>query len=241
MALSQSKQNKDVDLIDTRASLYYGKYNYRARFYCPGINLAWYCDSVEDVDLRAKKFSKSRLKTADIDGVKKFVKWKLDQPNTFKGKSKQGVIRIEGNIAAVFSNDLTLLKTLNSLGYQVDYTKVDDNIVEGVKLFKEEPKHKYRIYLKSKRITDDFHNKLKGFVDRYKNTDNKMIPSPSLRQWLNITHDTNTPSWSINNWRLQYCSSHFFLDYDEESSLTLFMLMFPSWVNRKFKLEKRPE
>lgn len=241
MALSQSKQNKDVDLIDKRSSLYYGKYNYRARFYCSGINLAWYCDTVEDVDLRAKKVGKARTKHTDIDGVKKFIKWKLDQPNAFKGKNKQGVIRIEGNVAAVFSNDLSLLKTLDSLGYKVDYTQVEDNIIEGVKFFKEEPKFKRRIYLKSKRVKDDFHQKLKEFVKRYKDTDNRMVPSPSLQQWLNITKDTNQPAWFTSNWRLQYCSSHFFLDFNEDSSETMFSLMFPGWTNRRFKLEKHPE
>jgi hypothetical protein len=232
------KRSDGIDLIDTRASLYYNKYRYRARFYCTGITICWFCKNDKDVDERAKKH-KSRWAQADLASVKQFLAWKNNNITT--GKSKTATVRIEGNIASVFSNDLDLLKTLEGLGSNVDYTEVDSSIPEGVKYFTRDPDYKYRIYLKSKRVKGDFHEKLKNFVDRYKDTDNKMIPSPSLKMWLNIRKDPNGTRWTSNNWRLEFCSSHFFLDYNEESSLTLFMIMFQDSVSRKFKLEKRPD
>lgn len=233
------KRSDGIDLIDNRSSLYYNKYRYRARVYCQGITLCWWCNTEEEIDERVAKH-KTRWKHVDLEGVKKYLAWKnINVPK--KTKDRKITVRIEGNVAAMFSNDLDLLKTLDSLGLNVDYTEVDDSIPDGTKYFKNEPNYKYRIYLKSKRVKDDFHQKLKDFVSRYKDTDNKMMPSPSLRQWLNIKADNKISIWGSNNWRLQYCSSHFFLDYNEESSLTLFSLVFQGSISRKFKLEKRPE
>lgn len=233
------KRNDGIGFIDSRSSLYYNKYRYRARVYCQGINLCWFCDTDAEMDERVKQH-KVRWKHADLDGIKKYLAWKnVNAPK--KTKDKKVTVRIEGNVASMFSNDLNLLKTLDSLGLQVDYTEVDDTIPEGVKYFKNEPDYKYRIYLKSKRVKDDFHQKLKEFVDRYKDTDSKMVPSPSLRQWLRIKPDKHASMWGGANWRLQYSSSHFFLNYNEESSLTLFSLIFQGEISRKFKLEKRPE
>ena len=233
------KRSDGIDLIDHRSGLYYNKYKYRARVHCQGITLCYWCNTDDEVDERISKH-KVRWKHTDIDGVKRFLAWKnLNTPK--KIKDKKITVRIEGNVAAIFSNDLDLLKTLDTLELNVDYTEVDDTIPNGIKYFKNEPDYKYRIYLKSKRVKDDFHQKLKEFVTKYKDTDNKFVPSPSLRQWLNIKTDNKMSMWGSNNWRLQYCSSHFFLDYNEESSLTLFSLIFQGSISRKFKLEKRPE
>ena len=236
----QQKRSDGIDLIDHRGSLYYNKYQYRARVHCAGISLCWFCDDEKDVDERYNKH-KARWKDANLESVKKFLAWKnLNTPAKVRAKDKKMTLRIEGGTAAVFSNDLALLKTLDSLGLNVDYTEVDDTIPNGIKYFKNEPEYKYRIYLKSKRVKDDFHQKLKEFVDRYKDTDSKMVASPSLRQWLRIKADKSN-IWGGNNWRIQYCSSHYFLDYNEESSLTLFSLMFQGMISRKFKLEKQPD
>lgn len=236
LRLSQ-KRSDGIDLIDNRGSLYYNKYHYRARLHCSGIALCWFCDEPAEVDARINKH-KARWKHADADTVKKFIEWKNTKVG--KGKNKVATIRVEGNTASVFSNDLSLLKELDSIGHNVDYTEVNNDIPSGTKYFKNEPEYKRRIYLKSKRVKDDFREKLGEFVQRYRDTDNKMVPSPSLHQWLRMTKDTSQPSWYNNNWRLQYCSSHYFLDFNEDSSETLFSLMFPGWTNRRFKLEKQP-
>ena len=66
-----------------------------------------------------------------------------------------------------------------------------------------------------------------------------MKPSKALARWLiDYQNGSTFTGWS---WRLQYVSSHFYFDYDDESTLTLFMLMFSDVVHRRYKLEKRPE
>ena len=153
---------------------------------------------------------------------------------------KTATVRIEGEIASVFSNDLTLLKTLEVMGCPVDYTEVDDTIISGIKYFIREPKHKFRIYLKTKRVNDDFRTKLQNFIKRYENTDTIIVPSGSLANWLKEDSNYVRGSWSYH-WNKQYTSSNYFIDYDDESTITLFSLMFSGLISKSYKLEKRPD
>ncbi len=231
------KRSDGIEFIDQRAGLYYTKYRYRARFYCKGVTLCWFCKNESDVKERAAKHKK-RWQNADIPTVVNFLKWKLEQEQ-FKGPNRKATVRIEGDVAAAFSNNLDLLKTLENLGAVVDYTEVDNSVPEGIKYFVKEPKFKYRFYLKSKRVPDDFSEKLSGFFKRYEGTTIKMSPSPALTSWLIPSNSTQMVGWY--NWKKRYCCSNFFVDYDDESTLTLFMLMFDGMISRRFKLEKRPD
>jgi hypothetical protein len=205
MALSQlpTKRIDGIDFIDQRASLYYNKFKYRARFHCKGI----------------------------LD----FYNWKVATK-----KDKTATVRIEGEIASVFSNDLDLLKTLELIGCHVDYTEVDDTIIAGIKYFVRDPKFKYRIYFKSKRVNEDFRTKLQNFIERYKDTDTVIVPSGSLTSWLKDDSNYVRGSWSYH-WNKCYTSSNYFIDYNDESTLTLFSLMFSGMISKTYKLEKRPD
>ena len=231
MALSKLAQIRSdgVEYIDHRPSLYYGKYLYRARYYCEGITMLWFRDTDEEID--KAQTSNRKWKQANIPAIKAFLAWKK-----LNNDKKILTIRMEGQIASVFSNDLNLLKTLDRLGATVDYTVVDESIPEGTKYFVKEPKHKYRLHLKSKRVSEDFPSKIKDFVERYKDTDTVITPSRGLRDWYNPNR--KSPSWS---WKTRYCSSHYYLDYNDESVMTLFMLCFDGMVHRRYKLEKRPD
>jgi hypothetical protein len=227
------KRNDGVEYIDHR-SLYYNKYRYRARLYCTGIYLAMWNLSLDDIEKKVKS-NKHRLKDASAYKIKNFIDWKNTQP---KGNNKINTVRIEGNVASIFSNDLNSFKSLENLGCPIDYTEIGDNIPIGTKYFVKEPKYKYRFYLKSKRVHEDFRTRLALLFDRYKDTETKIFASPSLKQWLEI--DTSFNSWSF--WKHNYCSSHFFIDYNDESFITLFALSFDqNMISAKYKLEKRPE
>lgn len=236
MALLKLPQTRSdgIQYIDHR-SLYYNKYRYRARFHCLGIYLATWNLTKKDLESRISN-NKYKFKNANASIIKKFIDWKNTQ---VKGKDRINIIRLENNTASVFSNDLNNLKTLESLGCVIEYTEIDDNIPVGIKYFVNEPKYKHRIYLKSKRVSEDFITKLKNMFDRYKGTETKIVPSESLQNWLN---DRGTPSlggWLA--WKRSYCSSHFFIDYNDESFITIFALTFDSMISKKYKLEKRPE
>jgi hypothetical protein len=236
MALSQltTKRNDGIDFIDQRSSLYYNKFKYRARFYCKGITLAWFNYTEEEIIDKIEKF-KNRFVGANSKHIMEFYNWKVATK-----KNKSATVRIEGEIASVFSNDLDLLKTLESIGCPVDYTEVDDTIIVGIKHFIREPKYKHRMYLKSKRVNEDFRAKLQNFIERYKDTNTVIVPSGSLTNWLKEDSKYVRGSWSYS-WNKCYTSANFFIDYNDESTLTLFSLMFSGMISKSYKLEKRPD
>ena len=235
MALSQlpTKRDDGIEFIDQRSSLYYNKFKYRARFYCKGITLAWFHYTEEEIIDKIKRY-KDRFAGANSKHILDFYNWKM----TAK-KDKSATVRIEGPVASVFSNDLDLLKTLEVIGCPVDYTEVDDTIIAGIKYFVREPKHKFRIYFKSKRVNDDFRDKLQNFIKRYENTDTVIVPSGSLTRWLSDDSNYVRGSWSYH-WNKCYTSSNYFIDYNDESIITLFSLMFSGMISKTYKLEKRP-
>ena len=230
MALSKlpQKRNDGVSFIDHRNGLYYSKYQYRARVYIPGITVIWWCDTEDEIRNRIKS-NKARWKHCDVEQCVNFLKWKTDLP----AKDKSFSIRIEGNVAAVFSNNLAFLTDLETKGFDIDITEVDSTIPEGIKYFKEEPKYKYRLYFKSRRVSDDLYKKVRSFIDRYKGTDTVIVPSRALSSWLK-----DNPKYG---WKHHFSSSHYFINYNDESVLTLFMLMFDGMVSKKYKLEKQPD
>lgn len=241
---SQNSVTAGIDLIDHRSTLYYSKYNYRARLTVPGLNRTYYTKTfIHYLKLleRIKKGNpigriQQEIDLIDLDSIERYIDWRNTNA---KGSKKSAMIRVEGNTAGVFSNDLQLLKTLEFIApgiATVDYTEIDQSIPHGVKYYVKKPKHNYRVYLKSKRVDDNWKESMNRFIDRYKGTDTVIVPSDAFRYWLDPNKQKHSFYW-INN----YCSSHYFIDFDDESTDTLFALMFGNMVNKRFKLEKRPD
>jgi hypothetical protein len=235
-----NKVTTGVDLVDHRSTLYYGKYQFRARLTLDGLNRTYFAKNFLEyekvIDRNKKKTSGKRrieLDKIDMAAIERYINWR----NTNKD-NKTAMIRVEGNTAGVFSNDLQLLKTLEQIspGTTVDYTEVDQSIPQGTKYYVKQPKHNYRVYLKSKRVSDEWKKSLSRFFDRYKDSDTVVVPSNALDWWLKPDKPTNTWYWNTN-----YCSSHYYIDFDEQSTDTLFALMFGDMISKRLKLEKRPD
>jgi hypothetical protein len=231
-SLMSSAKLPGIDLIDYRDILYYGKYRYRARVTMPG--LAWIhgCDTMLDylkrLDNNRKYYDPSRIAAIDLDDIESFIDWRNINAKT----NKTCTIRVESNTAGVFSNDLALLQTLRNLTTIVDISEIIDIAPTGIKTFVKQPKHNYRVYLKSKRVKDTFKDELSEFINRYKNTKTVIVPSDALRQWL---------KGHYKSWRINYCSAHYYIEFNEESTNTLLSMMFGDMIKRRFKLEKRQE
>jgi len=251
MALSKLPKNSKIDKVDHRCTLYYGKYNYRARFSLEGLQSTYYAkDFLGFLGVIARRKESIRnvasgrynimhhtrvlneIESIDLDAIERFIDWR--NRNT-KGKDKQAMLRVEGKVAGVFSNDLQLLTTLENLtpGLVVDYTEIDQSIPQGVKYYVNKPKHNYRVYLRSKRVDEKIKEDLSRFVDRYKNTETVIVPSNAFKLWLNPIQN----KWL---WNTNYLSSHYYLDFDQESTDTLFSLMFGNLIGKRYKLEKQP-
>lgn len=239
-----------VDTIEQRNTLYYNKYRYRARLQLVGLNRTWYARNMTEFVERLEHLKKDAvnlwtrpyyavhtkdLKEIDLYAIEKYINWRNTYFTPIDKIDKKVLVRIEYNIASVFSNDLSVLKTLESIlgPGSVTYTEVDTCVPNGYKYFKNEPKHKYRVYLKTKyNIDEKFREDLIKLFDRYKNTNTVLVPSLALRKWLRPDK---------HKWTQRHCSSHFFIDYDEESTNTLLGIMIGDMISKRFTLQKEPD
>lgn len=240
MALLKSVSNvPGIDFYDYRDSQYYNKYEYRARFNLRGIRYTWYVKNHAELDHKinnSKGYYGIRKEDKEIvndnlSALKAFITWRNDRKT-----DKLAMIRIEGNTIAAFSNDLNLLKTLENIDSKVvvDYTQVQCNAFIGVKSFVAEPKHNYRVYLKSKRVTTEFAKDLHELLSRSKD----LYPSDALRYWLVNSQNYSHPSYS---WRYRWSSASHFIDYDDVSTISYLLLIHGDMMGKRYKLEKRAE
>ena len=220
--------------IDNRETLYYGKYRYRARLKLYGLNRTYNAKSILDVIERIRKYSRLKDDEIDVDSLERFIQWRNKYASLDNISEKQAMIRIESMTAGVFSNDLELLQTLEFIAGadSVDYTEVDTSVPTGIKYFVKKPQYNYRLYLKSKRVNEKFVSELSRFIDRYKDTDTVIVPSEALTKWL---------KGNVKHWLYRYCSGHYYIEYNDESTHSLMGLMFGDMIRCRFKLEKRPD
>lgn len=238
MGLLKSVDNvPGVDYYEYRDSSYYNKYEYRLRATVPGVRYTWWCKTPDDLDKKIEGKSKNygtirsehKQEVKDnAPALKTVIKWQKDK------KANNVGIRIEYNTVAFFSNDLTILqKIATELGtiYKVDVTQSQTSQYAGIKHFVNEPKHKYRVYLKSKRVEDNFHVELRDMFKRLPS----LHPSPALKRWMY----NDGKRYGI--WYFRWASSAHFIDYDDESTLSYLALMHGDMLGKKYKLEKRPD
>lgn len=237
MGLLKSANNvQGVDLIDYRDQLYYNKYEYRARVNVPGLRRGYY-NSPDEFEERfntnklwgiPNKEERQLIKDHMPD-IKACLQFREDHK-----KDKSITIRMEGNVMAVFHNDLDFLhKQFDGIvGATVDYTQVETQGFAGIKTFVNEPKHKYRVYFRSKRVPENFRESVLKTLEANKN----LRPGPSFKQWLTQKAPSGWRSWYHN-----YLSANYFIDYNEESYLSYFALVHGEHLGKKYKLEKRPD
>jgi uncharacterized protein YeaO (DUF488 family) len=239
MGLLKSVDNvPGINFYDYRDDNYYNKYEFRMRVKVPCVRYTWYCKKPEDLDTKIQgrfkgygNIRKSDLQTV-IDNLAALKAIIIIQ--TTRKKHNDLGVRIESGTVAIFSNDLSVLHDLAPLigtQYSYDYTQVQTSQYAGVKHFVEEPKHKYRVYLRSKRVEDNFHVELTSMLARQK----ELYPSNALKEWLK----RDPKRWGI--WSFRYLSSAHFIDYDDESTLSYLALMHGEVLGKKYKLEKRPD
>lgn len=233
MGLLKSVDNvPGINFYEFRDQDYYGKYVYRARLSVLGVRHLMFSSDEAELAQRAKDkqygryYTKAdKLKVIDnLPILSKLLEWKIKSK-----KDKKATVRGEHNTFAAFSNDLVYLQTLQSIDpdLEIDYTEVQRSEYEGVKQFVKEPPHKFRVYLKSRRVKEEFPKEIKELFDRL----DGLHPSPALLTWLTRQH----------SWSYRWSSASYFIDYDDESTLSYLALMHGDMLGKKYKLEKRPE
>lgn len=234
--LKSTDSTPGIDYHEYRDNQYYGKYEYRLRINIGNTSIMYvgWCKNVAELEALVSDSTNNRWPyipkaqqpdiLSNLDTLKTLITFK-----TKHKKTKDALIRVEYNTAGVYSNDLALLKQLEiDLGtkYTYDYTQVQAAVYAGVKYFVHEPKHKYRIYLKSKKTTMEFRKNFKDMIARMPS----LYPSSALSVWLSRT----TSSWP-------WSSAMHYIDYDDEATLSYLSLMHDGVFGKRYKLEKRPD
>jgi hypothetical protein len=230
-----------IDFYEYRDQLYYNKYEYRARFTLVGVRYTWYIkddiqELVDRLDAPAIGLNYHRINyerdevRENLPKLEAFIKWRNDTK-----KKKTSSIRIEHNTVAVFSNDLNDLKDIENAisDIVVDYTQTQLSNFIGVKYFVRQPKHKFRVYLKSKRVESSFAEDLASLFKK----DTELYPCDSLKYWVKGSI-TNSNQYS---WRYRFSNATHFIDYDDESTLSYLALLHGDMLGKRYKLEKRPD
>jgi hypothetical protein len=214
--------------VITKNKLYYGKYKYRAYLHYPDICLIRYTKTEKELDkaigLR-KTYSFGRMMYEDSinkEFLLKLINWRNNTPK------ERATVRIDYDCISVYSNDLEIVKSLESLSpSSVHYSEIKVEGDVGI-LLRNSPKHKFRTYFRSKTVPDGFHMELENFLQQYSKSAH---PTGSLKKWLK----TSGPA----TWRLRYLDACFFIDYDSEAFLSVLALNFSEYLGKTYKVEQR--
>jgi len=124
------------------------------------------------------------------------------------------------NNAHVYTNDLSLIDQVNALAgvSHQEYTRaVVCRPKDTIQL--KHPRHEYRSYFKITKITDNQKKNLLSFLSNYTET---IRLSPALQQWV------NTP--------MVRTQDYFFIDYNEQSWLTMLSLVRPGLIRKTMQI-----
>lgn len=213
--------------VENRTHLYYNKFRYKLKIKEPNLYSAHHVVNMdefrlllkEEVDYTANFPWSIRRSSSDFDekvisGFISFrIKYKKDDKVTF---------RKEHDTANVYSNDLSILNEVYD--FKPDATLFEAQVSPaGVKYFTREPPAKYRAYLRNKRVEDTFSDDMIMFLER--NPDVK--PSEAFKYSM------------LSIYKSRWTHEGHFIDYNDESILTMLYLMFSGVIGKTYKLEKK--
>jgi len=198
--------------IETRPKLYFNKYRYRARFYLKNASYAHWgknWDNFLELDKRIC------LKNTNYDLIKSYL-------NFIHINKSEIIARAEGSNVSIFTNKLELYNQLHSIVNEFDVTEVC--LTPKVIIFKNIPKYKFRVYLKSKFYSKDDKYALLDFGSQNRQ-------SCKLSNGLLIRCSTKTL------YQKEWFHNSYYIEFNDESFYTYLRLMFPDYLrNEYFKL-----
>ena len=215
--------------IEERNTLFYKKYRYKAAINMNGIGRTRYYKAIEQYqkDFVLKDFSPYyKNKTVDFKQLDMYLNWRDEN------RGKDYTLRLSSNNADFYSNDLSLLQSLSVVDKNARFVeaKAPVHTPNDVKYFKNQPKFKFRVCIKGKTLSNKEVQSIDEMIKQYEKTD-MFRPSPGLKQWAAYR----------SQYQFRYSHGSFFIDYNEESTLSLMVLILPDGILGKgYKLEKRP-
>lgn len=219
--------------IENRTSLYFGKYMYRAQCQVMGASYTYYTNNITQFKNKLENTKASRnnyrisvynnrfeetIDHIDFEQIEKFFEWKKNKD------TDQYMFRIQGNQVSFFSNDLSLLKTLTEIDENPKYSKAEIQSTDTL-YFKKEPKYKYRTYFKGKKAPIGMAEHIEDLIKMY---GDKIKFSPGMIR--NLNRYPNSP--------YRYMHTSYYVDYNDQSMLSIFGLWFGENLGKSFSLKK---
>lgn len=229
---------KSFKLDESRQNLYFGKYKYRCSLTIEGIQYFKRERDTSNFDEKVEELSQQRwfgwrrpFNYEFAQSVKQFIEWR--HANQWRVKEFKLVIGEE--TVNVYSNDLAVFNSIDtefentdvSETMKLSYATIRPDFDEQV-IYRVNPRHKYRVYLRSRKYTPEEREELRNFL-----LQNSVKLSDSLAHWL-----TNSPSFSWNK-NTYWAWDHLCFDYDEEYIVTLLALKFDGVIRKICRIEKK--
>jgi hypothetical protein len=219
---------------DVKKKLYHRKYSYRATVHKEGSFFTRYCTTVHHLRKLVENskntgfaFKYTSVIDANMPYLEAFVLWK----NKVKGEV---AIRVEYTNIFVYSNNISLLSELINLTDSPTNIDIHQAIIEGdedvIKLAR--PKHKFRVYIKGRYTggQPNVREEIARFLNTYKNI---VYPCGAFLHWVNESGIYTTA------WRQRNLSSHFYIEYDHESTSSIIGLNLGEYMGKTYKIEQR--
>ena len=222
----------------SRQHLYFNQYKYRCCMMIGGMNYFKNTTTREDVDFEVVRLQqepfhtwRKPLRSASVENIKMFVSWR----NRVKDKQSTFKLVITQNTVNIYSNEPDLILSIK------DHFS-DTDVVETIKLtfseiredyehdviYRANPQYKYRVYFKSRRVTQEEKNELHEFL-----LENQVTMSASLERWFE--RERHLRSMSGGYWVWDYL----FFDYDDEYIVTLLALKFDNTIRKICRIVKK--
>jgi hypothetical protein len=235
MASLKLKINKQ-----NRNKLYYTKFLYKAEFISHGIRFIFNSKNYKDCITRITRFNDHALSNNWPYGSHTIINLdKIDQllfENVIafhqKYQGTKQVTFLKSGFShhgfTMYTNDVSILEELENIHYDIIITEAVTPPAE-IMYFAKPPKYKYRVYLKSNKISVELNETLKNFHLKYHDKGDIWL-SGGLTWYLTYKRRTT----------YSYLPSSAFIDYNDEQTLTLMHLLFGECLRKSYKLEKRP-
>lgn len=218
-----------------RNRLFYSKFLYKVTLPYLGVRFIYHAKDIKDFKIKFKAAAKSpwsyikyELKDCNLDLLERIIEFK----NTYKGTNKIGLYR-SSNHLAVYTSDLKIVEELHRFDSGL---KIEKAFAPPPKTmyFAKKPEFSYRVYLKSVKLHID---EIKSFIQFYETNKERLFLSASFARFLDWEGNSFLGTIKLD---YRFLSFGFFIDYNDESTLTLLSLVFPEILGKTYKLEKRP-
>lgn len=252
MASLELSDNVIAQQDSSKVSLYYDLYRYRGtlkvncvEYFRNIVTHAAFLNRLEKLvftsgyyysknnrDIKIKEVIKEESPIS-YDIIESIVNWR----QKLSGLPKDIKIVISHSHFNIYFNDYNVVKPLNdsinNLGKTINYSfaEIIPDFKKGV-IYRKHPKNKFRIYFKMKRLTGQDRLDFIKFIKQYDFELSRSLHHSILYKSRNTFFSRG---WYPET--LLLTTSHY-IDYDEESLLTLFAISYPDLISKIYTIEK---